>query len=689
MISVLEYSNNTIQPTIKKIFGIDGYLHNELKLEYRPEQEDMACTIADAFKKHASLLFEAGTGVGKSLAYLVPGIIHAIENERKLVVSTHTIALQEQILHKDLLLIRNLFSEIPNLQKYLDFKAALLVGRRNYLCPNRLSQAIIHHTELFPSEDFHHLQAILEWSHKTQTGLLEELNPAPKFEIWDLVNADSATCNSKTCNSSNCFYRKARTLVKDAHVVIVNHSLLFALLSAGMGPEEGRGVLFADDFLVLDEGHTIPDIATEHFGNHISSIGVSLLLKQLFNPRKSRGLLNKIASFEEKQLVANAIEACDAFFESVRYEYLNDREIVRLYKNNWVDPIYLKPLKDVIDMLAIASTREENETTKNELRDQRLRLLAYFNGLNHCLEFSNKEHVYWLERTGKKSISVNIKCAPIDVSKELREHLFLRDTAVVVTSATLSNGNNMECFQNKMGVQDALCRQVLSPFDYKKNMQVYIATDAPLPKSEGGQMDIEYLSDAIAFCTMQVEGGSLVLFTNYTDMAKIADRLEDHFAKSKRILLRQGRGASRTELIKSFKEAGNGILFGTDSFWTGIDVPGPSLSQIIITRLPFKNPNHPISEAKCEWIKSKNGNPFAQMTLPEALIQFRQGIGRLIRSKTDYGNITILDSRIFTKTYGGQFLAALPISTYHKFNKNNRNAIFKKLQHRLNIDSSE
>ena len=305
---------------VAQVFAGNGWLQDALQLEHRPQQEQMACAVAGAMSGDAVLLFEAGTGVGKSLAYLVPGIIHAIDQTRQMIVSTHTISLQEQIETKDLPLCRRLFESVEKLRHYAGFKSAVLVGKANYLCTTRLAHALQGRHELFGSVEQEELQRIAAWARETREGLRHELQPAPSPEVWEAVNADSSTCSHKNCGGEHCFYQRARARLRHAHVIIVNHSLLFSHLSAGGAAEKGgtRGVLFPDDFVVLDEGHTVPEVATDHFGLRLTSYGTDRLLKSLWNPAKKRGLLHRLGGAREKQLVEDALEAAEQFFGFLR-----------------------------------------------------------------------------------------------------------------------------------------------------------------------------------------------------------------------------------------------------------------------------------------------------------------------------------------------------------------------------------
>lgn len=648
-----------------KIFAADGWLQAGLKLEHRPQQEEMALAVAAALRDDAPLLFEAGTGVGKSLAYLVPGIIHAVDLTRPLIVSTHTISLQEQLETSDLPKCRRLFRSTPSLARYAEFKSAVLVGKSNYLCTTRLGHALADRGTLLADADYDELQRIAQWAETSETGLRHELKPPPRGEVWDLVNADSSSCSRKHCDCEKCFYQRARARLRSANIIIVNHALLFALINAGGAQAQGaapdaRGVLFPDDFLVLDEAHTVPDVATEHFGLSLSSYGVDRALKYLFNPRTKRGLFRKHGGPEAQQLVVNALEAAQQFFDFIASSLLVQRPIMRVREAGVAEPTLEGPLGALHRMLARLGDKLEDGRERDELLEQKQRVKGIQVAITEWLTLANSAHVYWAERSGRKQTIVTLRSAPIDVAPELRRHLFGCGTSVVCTSATLAMGGQIEPFAARMGAEDARAVVVKSPFDYERNMRVYVASDVPLPSPQEARLSLDVLAQYIEFCTAKVRGGTLVLFTSYSDMRAIALTLEPKFAAAGRPFLMQGADLSRTELAQQMRTRGNLVLFGTDSFWTGVDVPGDALAQVIITRLPFDPPTHPITEARCDHIRDRGGNPFNELTLPDALIKFRQGIGRLIRTATDRGLVTILDSRVLAKSYGRLFIDSLP-----------------------------
>ncbi len=653
----------------ERIFCDGGYAAVLPNFEHRPEQEQMALYCAQAFASDSPLLFEAGTGVGKSLAYLIPGIISAVRFNKQLVVATHTIALQQQIIEKDLPRIRKLFESCEALKDCAGFKDALLLGRGNYLCTHRLKRAIAEKRELFDTEETEQLEAIIEWAKNTESGLFEELPMGISPEVWSWVNADSSACSQKNCNDGTCFYQNARTKIAEAHIVILNHSLLFSLLASGMGTEEDcKGILFPEDMLVIDEAHLIGDVASECFGVSLSTSGIERELKRIYDPRKKRGLITResLAEYRDREIVVDAIQECKKFFSDASKRYLLEKSTVRLSSEDWIDTQAPQKLDTLIRLLDTLAQNAKSESLTAEIKDHRRKISGIKNSMEDCLYISDKDYVYWLEKEGIENQKITLNSAPIEVAEILRKIIFGKNTGVVLTSATLAINGSMEDFAEKVGAESAESCICDSPFDYDSNMTALLNTDKFEPDKSSKKLDCNNIAKSIEYLCSKEKGGTLALFTSKTDLRSTAEILRKSKSLKGRNIYVQGEGR-RNQLVKNFAEDGNAILLGTDTFWTGIDVPGPALSQVIITRLPFANFTHPLKEARIERADSLGQNSFLKISVSEAVIKFRQGIGRLIRTSQDCGTIAVLDSRILTKGYGKTFVSAIPTSNILRF----------------------
>lgn len=656
---------------VDAIFRPGGWLQAALGLEHRPQQERMAKAVAQALLGDKPLIFEAGTGVGKSLAYLIPSIIFAMTEQRQAVVSTHTKTLQLQIRDGDLPLCRRIFESVPELAPFAAFRHAILAGKANYLCNNRLRAALAEYTHFLDSDTIKAgLLRIADWATATPNGFIEGLNPPPHPEAWDLVNADSHACNRKHCNPNNCCYRRAKAQVDQAHIVVVNHSLLFALVGTGIsrGFKE-PGILRPRDFLILDEGHTVPDVATEYFGRDLSESQLNRWLNRLHKPERkgARGLLHQIDI--EPHLLAQACEAIEEsaagtsiFFQNLRFDLLAKASTLRLRQPQWAPPLPADPISRACAWLERISAKLEDTRERQELDDLRSRMRQWQLELSICVDLGDEQDVFWLEHSGnRRHPSAKVRSAPLDVGSQLREALFDSGVPIVLTSATLAAGGDMDPFRESCGAEGVEARIEASPFDFDRNMEVLLLKDAPDPSlRDANTMDVAWQAEVIARLATDHPGGTLVLFTSHADLKAVGRLTEAAFTKAGRTVLQQGAGLPRHEIISRMRELGNAVLLGTDTYWTGIDIPGPALSQVIITRLPFTPPSQPVTEARAERISARGGSPFVEMTLPNALRQFRQGVGRLIRKHTDSGRVVILDPRILTKPYGKRFLASLP-----------------------------
>jgi ATP-dependent DNA helicase DinG len=642
---------------IAEIFGPKGSLSAISGFEWRPEQQRMAASVAEALERRTHLVVEAGTGVGKSLAYLLPSVLHARRTGRKALISTHTINLQEQLLYKDIPLVRGLLAE--------EFEAVLLKGRQNYVCPTRLSRAAHHGGDLFTAEERPELERIREWAATTSDGSLSDLPFEPNPQLWAQICSEQHLCTPKTCGrDSGCFYQSARRRAQSAQVLVLNHTLFFTLL--GDPDDEGLGYLFPDDFVIFDEAHTVEQVASRHLGFSLSQYGLRQSIQRLYNPRTRKGLLQQARHTEAISTAADLLPEIDRFFDSLAgaCTFKQGREC-RIREDQsavLAEAVANSTLSQGLARLAesagSAASKTEEEGLKGELTEVTSRLRTARAGLNDFLSQNEPGHVYWVERGGKSSTWHSLHAAPVAVAPLLGRLLFRDGGTAVMTSATLSVGSEeLGYFKGRVGGEEVPSLQLGSPFDYQRQMKLHLVRKMPEPRDAGYE---EALAKWIEHFTTESKARAFVLFTSYKTMQAVAARMEGFFTKKKWNLIIQGGGLSRSRMLETFREESGSVLFGTDSFWTGVDLPGEALSSVIITRLPFITPDHPLTEAKLEEIESSGGDPFRDYSLPEAILKLRQGIGRLIRSGSDTGSIVILDSRILSKYYGKAFLRALP-----------------------------
>lgn len=653
MISVSDFSSasDSLSSVTSEFFGTNGALSGLKDFEFRPQQQQMAVAVARALEEERPLVVEAGTGVGKSLAYLAPAIRKALDERRKALISTHTINLQEQLVEKDIPLLQSVMGE--------EFQALLLKGRRNYLCPNRLQNAMSGGGEMFTSSELEELKAIWEWARSTEDGTLSDLDFIPSGRVWSQVCSESHACTVKRCGFSGaCFYQEARKQVADADVVVVNHTLFFTLLNSQADfTESDEGFLFANDFLIFDEAHTLEQVAAKQLGLSISQVGMKFDLHRLYNPKNRKGLFQLTGDSQGRRQTMKLLDDIDEFFEEVEdlCEWGEWGREFRIRNPEFVEDTLGAGLIEV-GRRARAVADLADDTTRNELAELARRLADCRAGLATFLDQGDEGSVYWVEKSERDSISLN--AAPIDVAELLRPVFFERDRPCVFTSATLGIGDrDLGYFRNRVGAQEVEAVQIGSPFDYTEQMKIHLVKDLPMPNAPGYD---EALIKWIGHFVQMSGGRAFVLFTSYKLLQKVAGEMEEFFDDHNIELLVQGKGKSRGQLIESFKSDETSVLFGTDSFWTGVDVPGKALTNVIITRLPFAVPDHPLTQARLEQIEERGGNSFMEYSVPEAILKLRQGVGRLIRSCEDEGRVVLLDARILNKRYGKAFLAAMP-----------------------------
>ncbi|MDF1824378.1 MAG: helicase C-terminal domain-containing protein [Verrucomicrobiales bacterium] len=653
MISISEFGHSaeTLSRTTSDFFGSSGALSKLKDFEFRAQQQEMAVAVARALEEERPLVVEAGTGVGKSLAYLAPAVRKALDEKRKAIISTHTINLQEQLIEKD----------IPLLQSVMDepFKAMLLKGRRNYLCPNRLLIAMSGGGEMFTTSELEEMKAIWEWAEKTKDGTLSDLDFAPSGRVWSQVCSESHVCTPRRCGpSGKCFYQEVKKQVAEADLLVVNHTLFFTLLnSQAEFTESGEGFLFAGDFLIFDEAHTLEQVAARQLGINLTQVGMKFDLHRLFNPKNKKGLFALAGDSQGRRSTMKLLDDIDEFFDEIEHscqwgEY--GREF-RIRDPEFVEDTLGAGLIEVGRRARTVADLAE-DSMKNELTELARRLADCRAALATFLDQSEEGLVYWVEKSDRESISLN--AAPVDVSELLRPVFFERNRPCVFTSATLGIGDrDLNYFRQRVGAEEVESIQIGSPFLYEEQMTIHLVKEMPQPNESG--YDAALVKWIKHFVRMS-KGSAFVLFTSYALLKRTSEAMADFFEDENLELLVQGRGKSRGQLIEQFKKDKTSVLFGTDSFWTGVDVPGEALTNVIITRLPFAVPDHPLTQARLEKIEEGGGNSFMEYSVPEAILKLRQGVGRLIRSGEDEGLVVLLDNRILSKRYGKVFLNALP-----------------------------
>lgn len=698
MISTVENSPIAgLLSEVEQIFSPTGVLSRASNFEFRPQQQAMAMAVARSLLEKKHLLVEAGTGVGKSFGYLVPSILFAVAQRKKAIISTHTINLQEQLMGKDL----------PILEKVLPvrFSYTMLKGRGNYLCTRRLHKARQQADSLFTTPEIAELNRILEWSQQTKDGSLSDFEIEPEPKVWAQVCSERGLCSPKLCGENSefarasgpCFFQQARARILSADVLVVNHTLFFTLLN-GVDDDIEGGVMFKNDFVVFDEAHTVEHVASRHIGVSISSAQTRYAFNRLWNPKTQKGLLALIRQGSTVKLAAEAIEAAQDFFLRVEdaCEELAEKSgagkfgsgtakadarsrpwsELRIRRPELVPDNVTLPIQRLREAVSDAIKLCDDKDTGQELLECNRRLSELREAVVEFLTQRTDDHVYWVERSGRSQQNLTLNAAPVDVAAYLRARLFGSDTSVVMTSATLSIDEGsaspsappserrargpmtgLNYFARRIGGEQAVQLQVGSPFDYERQMKLYVVSKMPDPREPGYSEALEHW---IKHFVEQTHGKAFVLFTNSRLMHEVSERLEPFFNRLGLECYVQNKGIPRTVMLEKFKENVDSVLFGTDSFWQGVDVPGEALSNVIITRLPFAVPDHPLIEARVEKIEAQGGNSFMEFSLPEAILKFRQGFGRLIRTKSDHGIVVVLDNRILTKKYGQMFLNSVP-----------------------------
>ncbi|MGH7585184.1 MAG: helicase C-terminal domain-containing protein [Gemmatimonadales bacterium] len=683
---------------VADMLGARGPVAEHLgRFEDRPSQRDFAAFVADGYNDGGVLLLEAGTGVGKSFGYLVPALAWARANGERTIVSTNTINLQEQLVGKDLPLLEDALASGGQRPTF-----ALLKGWRNYLCLARLRLAEGGEQSLLEPERQDELHTIIEWSGRTADGTLSDLPFSPSSEVWDEVSAEPDLCPRLNCpHFEKCFLFRARRKAAEADVVVVNHHLFAADLSVRQqaGNWQDAAVLPPYRRLVLDEAHHLEDVAATHLGVHVSSRGVQRVLARM--ERNGKGLLptlrRELASRQDLlsrasldllservvPALSDARRRTEALFLRLhrRLEEVQGG-VLRLDEAFAEDPAWdeglaadldgalgaFRTLHDTVETIAdrMAGSEETERRIQlvQELRGVVRRLEAASDGLNRTLRPAGggPPVVRWLERRGQRGSGVGLAAVPIELAPLLRELVFDRLDTVVLTSATLAAGGQFDFLESRLGLaggdSPVTLREILpSPFDYPSQCLFGVPDDLPDPRDDEAAHDAAVAQIVLEVCHA-CDGGMFVLFTSHAALRRVAALLQGELG-ARWPLLVQG-SSPREALLRRFREAGNAVLLGTDSFWEGVDVPGRALRALILTKLPFKVPSEPITQARLERLAEQGEDGFTGYLLPHAALKLKQGFGRLIRSTADVGVVLLLDRRVVTKRYGGVILEGLP-----------------------------
>lgn len=646
----------SLRHTVLRLLGPTGPLASKPGYEFRRPQLDMAVAIADALNESKHLIVEAPTGVGKTLAYLLPALAHGQRTGDRIVISTHTKNLQEQLRQKDLPLAESLLGA--------HFDAVVLKGRRNYCCATRLRNALATPASLFARDQAAELRRIAAWAAGASSGDRDQMDWIVDPDVWSAVCSEQGVCTPRSCGDE-CPYQRVREKSRRAPVVVLNHALFFNLL---LLQDASEAMVFNSPVVIFDEAHMLESVAGTGIGARLVYAQVRSTLGRLYNPSTRKGLLAK-APRRLKEETGEVARQLDRFFTGAEREGRRlaaasgsgntaGSALVRLRGPGAISDSASGPLLHL--QASLRDLEESGELPVHlgqELSIVRRALDEAGTRIREFVEQAESGFTYWLDIPGGRNERIALCSGPADVSGYVGPRIFREGTTTILTSATLTVAGSMEYLQRRLGAVDVSSLVLDSPFDHMRQMRLRVALDMPDPDSR------EYMEEIprqIVRAIDRTGGKALVLFTSAATMRSVAGEVAPELERRGIRFMVQGVDGERHALLEAFRSDIHSVLFGLDSFWMGIDVPGEALEHVIIVRLPFSVPNHPLVEGRLEAIAREGGNPFLEYSLPEAILKFRQGAGRLLRARTDRGLLTVLDSRILNKSYGRAFLSSLP-----------------------------
>ncbi|MGL4253901.1 MAG: helicase C-terminal domain-containing protein [Fusobacteriaceae bacterium] len=695
------YDEKNIPIDIKPYFQESGIISQHFKgFEYRAEQLEMAALIEEGLNGEKKVIVEAGTGTGKTMAYLIPGIEWAVKNKKRIIFSTNTINLQEQLLNKDIPLVKKILG--------YDFKYMLVKGRGNYLCNRKYYNQLMGEKpdmSEYSMGQKNQFAQILKWGGTTEKGDRAELTFEVDSTVWENFHSETDICAGNRCQyRDECFFFKVRDEKKKADVLITNHHLYFTDLAIRkeIGFSTEYSILPEYHAIVFDEAHNVEKVARDYFSSEVSKLGFVKLLNKIENmdrKKKNNGVLphverecktqksdQGIALIQELRIqhgdLSNEVKK---YFNEIIGIFTNERQETASIRLKPKDPHHERGIEKLRDLtrefmivykrysrtsrtlIKILRELEDEDGNINELIRYLERVDDSATALNSIDLMEDEESIYWIDVNRRKGYAKRV-ATPLKINSELQKNLFINLKTIIFTSATIAIGKSFKYFKDSIGLTEECVEGVIhSPFNYNEQMEVYITKDMPDPGSR--EFPVEAANFLAGFLSAS-QGRCFVLFTAYSALNFIYYSIRDELEAQGIDFFVHGT-APRTHLVEMYKKADKPVLLGTDSFWEGVDIRGEKLSSVVIVKLPFKVPNDPITEAIIENLTQQGRNSFTEYQIPEAVIKFKQGIGRLVRSKSDKGNITILDNRVITKKYGEFFREAIPTEKIEYIEKNN------------------